>query len=94
MRAQFLAVGSFFIRSRNLFVAVGDVVEGEVKPGMTVTVSLGSISVTTPINGVEVIDVDFRGTSYLGLVFSYQNPEELEFWASLKIGEETLQLSA
>jgi integral membrane sensor domain MASE1 len=46
MQAKFLAVGSFFIRSRNLFVAVGDIMEGHIQPGMTVAVSLGNISVS------------------------------------------------
>ena len=32
MTAQFFVVGSFFVRSRNLFVAVGDIVEGYVEP--------------------------------------------------------------
>ncbi len=94
MRAKFSTIGSFFIRSRQLFVAVGDVTEGEVKRGMTVAVSLGSFSVTTTVKDVDVIRVDFRGQDYVGLVFSFDDPEDLEFWHALKIGGETLELSA
>ena len=94
MQAKFFAVGSFFLRSRNLFVAVGEVTEGEVKQGMTVSVSLGNISVTTTVKDVEVIGVDFRGQDYQGLVFGFDDPADLEFWQALRIGGETLELSA
>ena len=94
MKAKFYAIGSFFIRSRNLFVAVGDVTEGEVKVGMSVAVSLGSISVETRVAAVEVIEVVFRGQDYLGLAFECENQEESEFWRALRISEETLELSA
>ena len=45
------------MRSRNLFVAVGDIVEGCVEPGMSVVVDLGNIKVGTSVSSVEVIDV-------------------------------------
>jgi hypothetical protein len=94
MQAKFFAVGSFFIRSRNMFVAVGDIIEGHIEPGMAVAVSLGSISVSTKVKEVEVIGVDFRDKEYMGLVFGFEDPEDLEFWQALKIGGETLELSA
>jgi len=50
MQAKFFAVGSFFIRSRNMFVAVGDVIEGHIQPGMMVAVSLGNFSVSTTLS--------------------------------------------
>ena len=71
MQAKFFAVGSFFIRSRNMFVAVGDIIEGHIEPGMAVAVSLGSISVSTKVKEVEVIGVDFRDKEYMvGLIRS------------------------
>ncbi|MEZ4335762.1 MAG: hypothetical protein R3B82_03955 [Sandaracinaceae bacterium] len=39
--AKLYAIGSFLIRSRNLLVIVGDVLEGEVRTGMTVRVPFG-----------------------------------------------------
>jgi hypothetical protein len=94
MKAKFYAIGSFFVRSRNLFVAVGDVTEGEVKPGMSVSVDLGHLRVTTTISNVEVIEVVFRGQDYLGLAFAFESPEDLEFWQALRISDETLEISA
>ena len=94
MTAKFFAIGSFLIRSRNLFVAVGDVTEGEVKPGMSVSVSLGNISVSTRVVTVEVIEVEFGRQEYLGLAFAYEDAEDLEFWQSLRISDDTLELSA
>jgi hypothetical protein len=90
MTAQFYIVGSFFIRSRNLFVAVGDIVEGYVEPGMSVTVDLGSIKVGTSISSVEVIDVSYLNKSYKGLAFGFEDPEELGFWQALDLSDETL----
>lgn len=90
MAAKFYAVGSFHIRSRNLFVLVGDVLEGYVDVGMTVVVDLGHFGVTAKVASMEVIDVDYLNKSYKGLAFAYDDPEELEFWQSLKLSDETL----
>jgi hypothetical protein len=92
--AKFFVIGSFFVRSRNLFVAVGDVTEGEVKPGMSVSVDLSHIRVSTTVSNVEVIDVVFRGQDYLGLAFAFEAPEDLEFWQALRMSDETLELTA
>jgi hypothetical protein len=91
--AKFSVVGSFFMPSRNLFVAVGDVIEGNVKAGMTVAVTLSTVQVTTPIQGVEVITVDFRDQAYSGLGFGFDDPDELEFWSALRIGGEVLEIA-
>ena len=93
MRAKFFTIGSFLVRSRNLFVAVGDVTEGEVRPGMNVEVDLGHFRVGATIANVEVIEVAFRNQDYLGLAFAFEDPEDLEFWQALRLGEETLELS-
>jgi hypothetical protein len=90
MTAQFYIVGSFLIRSRNLFVAVGDIVEGYVEPGMNVSVDLGSIKIGTSVSSVEVIDVSYLNKSYKGLVFGFEDPEELGFWQALDLSDETL----
>lgn len=64
MTAQFVVVGSFLVRSRNLFVAVGDTVEGHVEPGMNVVVDFGSIKIGTSVSSVEVNDVTYLGKAY------------------------------
>jgi hypothetical protein len=51
MSAKFYAVGSFHLPSRNLFVIVGDVLEGSVRPGMTFAVQLNpGFAVTSNAN--------------------------------------------
>lgn len=90
MTAQFFVVGSFFVRSRNLFVAVGDIVEGYVEPGMNVVVDLGNIKVGTSVSSVEVIDVTYLGKAYKGLAFGFEDPEELGFWQMLDLSDQTL----
>lgn len=94
MTAKFYAIGSFLIRSRNLFVAVGDIVDGYVEPGMRVTVDFGKISVATTICSVEVIDVSYLGKSYKGLAFAYDDPTELDFWQDLQLSNETLLIES
>jgi hypothetical protein len=94
MKAKFFVIGSFLIRSRSLFVAVGDLTEGEVRPGMSVSVDLGHFRVVTTISDVEVIEVFFRNQNYLGLAFAFETAEDLEFWQALRISDETLELSA
>lgn len=86
MKAKFFTIGTFLVRSRNLFVAVGDVTQGEVRPGITVLVGLGHFRVSTTVASVEVIEVLFRGQDYLGLAFAVESPEELEFWQALRLG--------
>ena len=49
MTAKFYIIGSFLIRSRSLFVAVGDIVDGYVEVGMEVTIDFGNISVGTKV---------------------------------------------
>jgi hypothetical protein len=93
MRAKFYVIGSFFVRSRNLFVAVGDITEGDVRPGMSVSVSLGHLRVNTTICGVEVIEIAFRDQDYLGLAFGFESPEDLEFWQALRLNDETLEIT-
>lgn len=90
MTAKFYIVGSFLVRSRNLFVAVGDIVDGYVESGMFVTVDLGNIKVGTSVASVEVIDVSYLNKSYMGLAFAFDDPDELDFWQSLQLSDETL----
>jgi|SRR5688572_6770391 hypothetical protein len=92
MIARFYTVGSFLMRSRNLFVAVGKVMEGHIEAGMTVSVNLGSLKLATTIKSVEVVEASCLNKNYLGLVFSFEDPAELEVWERLKLSDETLVL--
>ncbi len=93
MDAKFLTVGSFLVRSRNLFVLVGDVVEGKIEAGMVVILDLGNFKVELPIRGVEVIDVTFRGQSCRGLVIGYEDPEDLRIWEGIDFSGQTLEVT-
>jgi hypothetical protein len=94
MTAKFYVVGSFLVPSRNLFVAVGDIVDGYVEPGMSVTVDLGSIKVGTTVQSVELIEVSYLNRSYKGLAFGFDDPAELGFWQMLELSDETLFIEA
>lgn len=83
MGGKFLVVGSFHVRSRNLFVLVGDFVDGTAEPGAMVCVSLGTFGVSGRVSGVEVIEASYDARRYHGLVLAYDVPEELDFWNAL-----------
>jgi hypothetical protein len=56
--SQFKAAGSFHLTSRDLFVVYGDMIEGEVRAGMLLGVTLnGSLNVTGRIASVEFVDI-------------------------------------
>jgi hypothetical protein len=56
-RGVLKVVGTFEIKSRNLFVVFGTLTEGELRPGMTVAAPLGgNLSVTGTIESVEFVD--------------------------------------
>ncbi len=95
MSARFLAVGSFLLRARNLFVIVGDVVEGEVREGMRLALPLnGSVSVTGVVSSVEFVDILHEKRSYVGLAIAYEDSQELGFWQAMAISGETLSLES
>jgi len=91
--AKFLAVGSFLLRSRNLFVVVGDVVEGEVREGMELVLPLnGTLSVNGKITAIEYVDVSHEQRCYLGLAIACDDAEEAGIWSAMNISGETLDL--
>lgn len=90
MTAQFYVVGSFLVRSRNLFVAVGDIIDGYVEPGMMVIVDLGHLQLSAGVSSIEVIDVAYLNKSYKGLAFAFDDPEDLGFWQTLDLSDLTL----
>lgn len=92
--AKFHAIGSFLLRSRDLFVIVGDVLEGEVVAGMQVHASRGASSVTKRVASVEYVDVIHEGKSHIGLVLKYEGLEELEILRGFEVCGATLQLES
>jgi hypothetical protein len=94
MTAKFYVVGSFLVPSRNLFVAVGDIVDGSVEAGMNETVNLANVKVGTTVQSVELIEVSYLNRSYKGLAFAFEDPAELGFWQMLQLSDETLQIES
>lgn len=92
MTGRFWVVGSFHVRSRNLFVLVGDLLEGKAVPGSTVCVRLGNLGVSARVASLEVIDISYEGRQHLGLALAYDDPEELDFWNALSLSNEEIEL--
>lgn len=85
MPGKFLVIGSFHVRSRSLFVLVGDFVEGSAEPGTEVRVGLGDLRITTTVNTLEVIEITKDTRRYHGLALAYESPDELETWSELSL---------
>ena len=94
MIAKFYAVGSFYVHSRNLFVIAGEVIEGSIENGMTVSINLNSqMSIRTIIRTVELAAITFLGQSYTGLVVDYEDTEELDILNEPGVSDEILEIS-
>jgi hypothetical protein len=84
MRGVLKVVGTFEIKSRNLFVVFGTLTEGELRPGMTVAAPLGgNLSVTGTIESVEFVDFVAYRESYPAITLHYDDPAEFEVWRSV-----------
>ncbi len=92
MQAKFITIGNFTIPSRNLFVVVGDIIEGDIKPGAIVQVE-SAINPESPISGVELVEASFRSQACLGLVFSATSTDKLSLPRELSAANETLVLT-
>lgn len=93
MQAKFITIGNFTVPSRNLFVVVGDVIEGDLRPGATVRVEVESATPEPAILGVELVEASFRSQPCMALVFSADKLEALAQSQSLSTANETLLLS-
>jgi hypothetical protein len=95
MSARFFVIGSFLVRSRNLFVAVGDVTDGKILPGMRIVVDLGNLKLDAgTVAGIEVIEIALKGQKYVGLAFAFEEPADLEFLQTLDLSGQTLDVTS
>lgn len=92
VQAKFITIGNFTIPSRNLFVVVGDIIEGDINPGAIVQVESAS-NPEAPIVGVELVEASFRSQACWGLVFSADNLDRLALPRELSAANETLVLT-
>lgn len=88
---KFYVRDTFNIPSRNLFVLAGSIVEGTVRPGMSVRI---------PFNkgfshSHEVCAIEFarrHGGEDVCLCLRYSDDDELDFLKGLNIGDETIAI--
>ncbi len=93
MQSKFITIGNFTVPSRNLFVVVGDVIEGDLKPGATVSVEAESVIPEPAIPGVELVEATFRNQPCMALVFTADSLAGLSQSQALGSATETLLLS-
>ena len=92
MPARFRVRGSFHVTQRDRFVVYGDVLEGEVRPGMHLQVPLNSaLSFEAPVAAVGFVDGTPTG-SHVALAFPLDRPLDLSTWQGLNIEEEVLDV--
>jgi hypothetical protein len=92
--ARFLVQGVFHLKSRELFVVYGDVLEGEVRPGMEIVLPLNSqLSLELSIEGVEFVDGTPTGF-HIGLAIKLDEDLDLSLLQGLNLSAEVLTVSA
>lgn len=88
--AKFRVSSTFALRSRQLFVLAGEIVDGELRAGMVAEIRCNpSFAIDAPIHGVEFLDGP-GDRSEVGLTVCYADEEELATWEALNIANETL----
>jgi hypothetical protein len=84
--ARFKVEQAFAIKSRDLFVVAGDVIEGEVRAGMAMTLPTGAgQTLHVPIHSVEMGRRAGGGIDFVGLTTLARGPGDLELFARLDI---------
>jgi hypothetical protein len=93
-----IAVPKFYVRDtfeipdRRLFVMAGSIVEGEIRAGMFLRVGFDSaLDMTARIHSIEFAR-RLGGEDDVCLCFEAE-PELLEIWRGLKIGDETFEVT-
>ncbi len=91
--------GAVFInrRSGGRTAVYGDIVEGEIKKGMSLLIPFNpSFSMAVEIEAIEFIDIEIGKESRIGLVLKpEENPkEEFDFYYSLNFFGEVLDIGS
>lgn len=77
MGTIFKVVGTSELKSRNLFVVYGEIVEGMVHPGMRVSVPKDSPATLAAIRAIDFIDFRMSKQSYVALSFDRSEADRL-----------------
>ncbi len=79
----------YVVKGSNLFVLPGEVVEGDVRPGMFLSVPFNSsLELTAPVHAIEY--ASSSADRSLSLVVKCEREEDLELWASIGLQDEDL----
>jgi hypothetical protein len=81
MRTIFKVAGTSELKSRRLFVAFGNIVEGVLHPGMRVALSDGGEPIAT-IGSIDFIDFRMSKQSYVAITFQPVDGAVLDSWRS------------
>jgi hypothetical protein len=85
MSVRFRVEYTFAIAERGLFVLVGEIVEGAVRPGMVLQVPLNDmVTMTAPVHGVEFVDGPDQ-QSRTGLTLKCEDDIDLSLWRGLNL---------
>jgi hypothetical protein len=83
---------TFEIPDRKLFVMAGEIVEGEIRAGMFVRVPFNSaLEMTARIHSIEFAR-RLGGSEDVCLCIESE-PDALDLWRGLKIGDETFEIT-
>jgi hypothetical protein len=88
---KFRILYSFKVTGRGL-VATGDILEGVVKVGSSVTINIGQENIILKIGGVEMMDNISMGEYWVGLTFVYNNDIQKENLQNLKLSEQFVDI--
>lgn len=88
---KFEILDSFKITGRGL-VARGNIIEGKVKIGASLTINTGTTNVLLRISAVEMMDKISTRESWVGLMFVYNNKKEQDEFENIKLPSQTVEL--
>ena len=89
---RFHVSGSFVIESRRLFVLARSVLEGAIRPGMSVSVPLNpQLSMAARIHSIEFARQTGGGEDTCLCVLC-DEPSELDIWRALNLADEVIEI--
>ncbi len=92
--SKFYVLDTFALESRKLFVLAGSVIDGDLRPGQLVRVPLnGGVAIEARIEAVEFARRSPQREDVC-ICISYCELGELEFWQSLNINNEEVEVVA
>ncbi|QPF75556.1 hypothetical protein G8A07_23315 [Roseateles sp. DAIF2] len=92
MSATFRVHQSFVLSARSLYVFAGQVVQGDVRPGMKIRIAISEgLEMEMPVEGVEALRQD--GGELVALTVALEDPDDADFLQQLDVVGESLVVS-